>query len=130
MGTLVQMQLKSSWGLPLTFDKNSKVFVNDSHACLRSTFKVRSCFPINFLPPSISPPNKNKAWPRCFECQAFSDFPPPSSPLPYYKADCPPYAKVEIDEVRKQIGVERGALIKVWLNERLKQEKAAHGTGQ
>ena len=36
----------------------------------------------------------------------------------------------EIDEVRKQIGVERGALIKVWLHERLKQEKAAHGTGQ
>jgi metal-responsive CopG/Arc/MetJ family transcriptional regulator len=36
----------------------------------------------------------------------------------------------EIDEVRKQIGVERSALIKVWLHERLKQEKAAHGTGQ
>lgn len=30
----------------------------------------------------------------------------------------------EIDEVRKQIGVDRGALIKVWLHEKLKEEKA------
>jgi len=30
----------------------------------------------------------------------------------------------EIDEIRKQIGVERGALIKVWLHEKVKQEKA------
>ncbi len=29
----------------------------------------------------------------------------------------------EIDEIRKQIGVDRGALIKVWLHERVKQEK-------
>jgi predicted DNA binding CopG/RHH family protein len=33
----------------------------------------------------------------------------------------------EIDEIRKAIGVERGALIKVWLHERLKQEKAIQG---
>jgi len=31
----------------------------------------------------------------------------------------------EIDEIRKQIGVDRGALIKVWLHERIRQEKAA-----
>ena len=29
----------------------------------------------------------------------------------------------EIDEIRQQIGVDRGALIKVWLHERIKQEK-------
>ena len=34
----------------------------------------------------------------------------------------------EIDEIRKAIGVERGALIKVWLHERLKQEKATQGS--
>ncbi|MEK6726649.1 MAG: CopG family transcriptional regulator [Deltaproteobacteria bacterium] len=33
----------------------------------------------------------------------------------------------EIDEIREEIGVDRGALIKVWLHERVKQEKAAHG---
>jgi Ribbon-helix-helix protein, copG family len=31
----------------------------------------------------------------------------------------------EIDEIRKQIGVDRGALIKVWLHEKVKQEKAS-----
>ena len=31
----------------------------------------------------------------------------------------------DIDEIRQKIGVERGALIKVWLHERVKQEKAA-----
>jgi len=31
----------------------------------------------------------------------------------------------EIDEIRKRIGVDRGALIKVWLHEKVKQEKAA-----
>ncbi|HBR16019.1 MAG: CopG family transcriptional regulator [Deltaproteobacteria bacterium RIFCSPLOWO2_12_FULL_43_16] len=31
----------------------------------------------------------------------------------------------DIDEIRKEIGVDRGALIKVWLHERVKQEKAA-----
>jgi hypothetical protein len=30
----------------------------------------------------------------------------------------------EIDEIRQKIGVDRGALIKVWLHERVKQEKA------
>lgn len=30
----------------------------------------------------------------------------------------------EIDEIRRKIGVDRGALIKVWLHERVKQEKA------
>lgn len=30
----------------------------------------------------------------------------------------------EIDEIRRQIGVDRGSLIKVWLHERVKQEKA------
>ena len=33
----------------------------------------------------------------------------------------------DIDEIREEIGVDRGALIKVWLHERVKQEKAAHG---
>ena len=31
----------------------------------------------------------------------------------------------EIDEIRQQIGVDRSALIKIWLHERVKQEKAA-----
>ena len=31
----------------------------------------------------------------------------------------------DIDEIRKEIGVDRVALIKVWLHERVKQEKAA-----
>lgn len=31
----------------------------------------------------------------------------------------------EIDEIRKDIGVDRGALIKIWLHERVKQEKGA-----
>ncbi|MEW6739627.1 MAG: CopG family transcriptional regulator [Nitrospirota bacterium] len=30
----------------------------------------------------------------------------------------------EIDDIRQRIGVDRGALIKVWLHERVKQEKA------
>ena len=30
----------------------------------------------------------------------------------------------EIDNIRGQIGVDRGALIKVWLHERVQQEKA------
>ena len=30
----------------------------------------------------------------------------------------------EIDELRKKIGVDRGALIKIWLHERVKQEKS------
>ncbi len=29
----------------------------------------------------------------------------------------------DIDEIRKQIGVDRGALIKVWLYDKVKQEK-------
>lgn len=29
----------------------------------------------------------------------------------------------EIDEIRRRIGVDRGALIKVWLHERVRQEK-------
>ena len=29
----------------------------------------------------------------------------------------------EIDEIREEIGVDRGALIKVWLHERVQQEK-------
>ena len=29
----------------------------------------------------------------------------------------------DIDEIRKQIGVDSGALIKVWLHEKVKQEK-------
>lgn len=32
----------------------------------------------------------------------------------------------EIDEIRKQIGVDRGALIKVWLHEKVKQEKTSN----
>ncbi|OFW52527.1 MAG: CopG family transcriptional regulator [Actinobacteria bacterium RBG_13_35_12] len=32
----------------------------------------------------------------------------------------------EIDNIRKYIGVDRGALIKVWLHEKVKQEKAVH----
>jgi hypothetical protein len=31
----------------------------------------------------------------------------------------------EIDEIRRKIGVDRGALIKVWLHERVKKEKTA-----
>lgn len=31
----------------------------------------------------------------------------------------------EIDEIRKDIGVARGAPIKIWLHERVKQEKGA-----
>lgn len=31
----------------------------------------------------------------------------------------------EIDEIRQRIGVDRGALIKVWLHERVTQEKAS-----
>jgi len=31
----------------------------------------------------------------------------------------------DIDTIRKRIGVDRGALIKVWLHERVKQEKIA-----
>jgi hypothetical protein len=34
----------------------------------------------------------------------------------------------EIDEIRKRIGVDRGALIKVWLHEKIKQEKATNST--
>lgn len=34
----------------------------------------------------------------------------------------------EIDEIRKEIGVDRGALIKIWLHERVKQEKAGAGS--
>jgi len=30
----------------------------------------------------------------------------------------------EIDDIRKRIGVDRGALIKIWLHERIKQEKS------
>jgi len=33
----------------------------------------------------------------------------------------------ELDEIRQTIGVDRGALIKVWLHERVMQEKAARG---
>ncbi|MFQ5456616.1 MAG: type II toxin-antitoxin system BrnA family antitoxin [Nitrospirota bacterium] len=33
----------------------------------------------------------------------------------------------EIDDIRQQIGVDRGALIKIWLHERVKQEKAHSG---
>jgi len=33
----------------------------------------------------------------------------------------------DIDEIRKRIGVDRGALIKVWLHEKVKQEKSANG---
>ena len=31
----------------------------------------------------------------------------------------------EIDEIRQMIGVDRGALIKIWLHERVKKEKGA-----
>jgi hypothetical protein len=31
----------------------------------------------------------------------------------------------EIDDIRQRIGVDRGALIKVWLHERVRQEKTA-----
>ena len=31
----------------------------------------------------------------------------------------------EIDEIRQTIGVDRGALIKIWLHERVKQENGA-----
>lgn len=33
----------------------------------------------------------------------------------------------DIDEIRKKIGVDRGALIKFWLHEKMKEEKAASG---
>jgi hypothetical protein len=36
----------------------------------------------------------------------------------------------EIDEIRRKIGVDRGALIKVWLHERVKQEKTAMGNAR
>lgn len=32
----------------------------------------------------------------------------------------------DIDEIRDEIGVDRGTLIKVWLHERVKQEKSVH----
>jgi hypothetical protein len=32
----------------------------------------------------------------------------------------------DIDDIREGIGVDRGALIKVWLHERVKQEKIQH----
>lgn len=35
----------------------------------------------------------------------------------------------EIDEIRQKIGVDRGALIKVWLHERVMEEKAARKAG-
>lgn len=35
----------------------------------------------------------------------------------------------EIDDIRRKIGVDRGALIKVWLHERVQQEKALRKTG-
>lgn len=34
----------------------------------------------------------------------------------------------DIDQIREQIGVDRGALIKVWLHERIKQGKAVSTT--
>jgi len=34
----------------------------------------------------------------------------------------------DIDEIRKRIGVDRGALIKVWLHEKVKQKKAFAST--
>ena len=33
----------------------------------------------------------------------------------------------DIDEIRRRIGVDRGALIKVWLHEKIKEEKEARG---
>lgn len=38
--------------------------------------------------------------------------------------DIPESLVREIDSVRERIGVDRGALIKVWLHERVAQEKA------
>jgi hypothetical protein len=38
--------------------------------------------------------------------------------------DMPETLVRDIDEVRNRIGVDRGALIKVWLHERVAQEKA------
>ena len=35
----------------------------------------------------------------------------------------------EIDYIRERIGVDRGALIKVWLHERVQQEKVATANG-
>jgi len=35
----------------------------------------------------------------------------------------------ELDEIRHKIGVDRGALIKVWLHERVMQEKATRKAG-
>ncbi|MDA8084454.1 MAG: hypothetical protein M0024_12425 [Nitrospiraceae bacterium] len=35
----------------------------------------------------------------------------------------------ELDEIRQGIGVDRGALIKVWLHERVLQERAAKKAG-
>jgi len=35
----------------------------------------------------------------------------------------------EIDDIRRKIGVDRGALIKVWLHERVQQEKASRKAG-
>ena len=35
----------------------------------------------------------------------------------------------ELDEIRQKIGVDRGALIKVWLHERVMQEKATRKAG-
>lgn len=35
----------------------------------------------------------------------------------------------ELDEIRHKIGVDRGALIKVWLHERVSQEKATRKAG-
>jgi hypothetical protein len=34
----------------------------------------------------------------------------------------------DIDEIRRRIGVDRGALIKVWLHEKVKQEKVVAST--
>jgi hypothetical protein len=38
-------------------------------------------------------------------------------------------ALVNEDDIRRKIGVDRGALIKVWLHERVQQEKALRKTG-
>jgi hypothetical protein len=35
----------------------------------------------------------------------------------------------ELDEIRQKIGVDRGALIKVWLHERVRQEKSTKKAG-
>jgi hypothetical protein len=45
--------------------------------------------------------------------------------IPYFPY-CYAFVK-DIDEIRKRIGVDRGALIKVWLHEKVKQEKSANG---